>query len=667
MSSAVLERPGTRGPDDNRPGVVGRLRGGWDRPRIVVVIVALIAGVVTVVLSATVFSHLSVNNDETVYLLQAKAYASGHFFPPAGDPASSFTPWLGVIRGDHYVLKYTPVVPSVLALSLVLTGGYAAALAAWAMAFVGATFILAKEATGSRTAAAVASVFVALTPLTMIQGALALPYVPFAVLAELALWSLLVGLRRQRPSLYALAGLLGGLAFMARAFDALLMLLPTAVWVLWRCAGRRRSALAAMIAGTVPPAAFLLWFDYVSTGSPLRQPFSLFAPTDTLGFGVHRLFSTDPPKHFGIAQGWQGLWAHLRLLGQGWGFGAAALLLLVVIALVRRQVPAAAVTVLAGGVVTTLGYLFFWGIWNAAIVWGATRYIGPYYLMPLVGPASIVAAVGVCRLFEGVDTRRARYATGVVAVAGLTGVGFSVATLVSSINVNGQLNNQNRQLAQAIDARGRSLIFVDTAPSYLQHPSSVISNGAELDGRTLYALDKGAANFTVLDNYPGRQLWALRLLGEYGKKPKSGYGARLQALALRSGPQLTLDTRVTMPAKTAEAYLQVTAAAHTEQIALAPDQDVTVPVTLAAGTIAPSVGGLTLADVDPGTTDQVTITLVSRKIGSERWGVSRATVAVQLTPQGQLEVLAPTGPITSLGPAPDPTLGYEFAPSAINP
>jgi 4-amino-4-deoxy-L-arabinose transferase-like glycosyltransferase len=662
MSSAVLERPGARGRDDNRSGVVRRLRTGWDVPRIVVAVAAVLAGVVTVVLSSTVFSHLSVNNDETVYLLQAKTYASGHLFPPAGDPASSFTPWLGVIRGDHYVLKYTPVVPGVLALSLVLTGGYAAALAAWAMALVGATFLLAKEATGSRATAALAAVFVAVTPLTLIQGALALPYVPFAVLAELALWSLLVGLRRQRNSFYALAGLLGGLAFMARSFDALLMLLPTALWVLWRSAGRRRVTVGAMIAGTLPPAGFLLWFDWVSTGSALRQPFSLFDPNDTLGFGVHRLFPGETPKHFGLAQGWQGLWAHLRLLGQGWCLAGAALLLLVVVALVRRQVPAAAVTVLAGGLVTTVGYLFFWGIWNAAIIWGATRYIGPYYLMPLIAPACIVGAIAVRGLFAGCTTRRTRGAATAVAAAALAGVGFTVSTLVSSIDVNSRLNDANRQLAGAVDARGRSLMFVDTYPAFLQHPTSVISNEPELDGRTLFALNRGGPNFTVAENYRGRQLWYLHLLGEYGKRPTSGYGARLQALSLRSAPQLTFDAEVSPAKGVAEAYLQITVGSRTQQIPIAPDRAADYTVALAAGALTGSdPADLSLADVDPTGADSATLTLVSRKAGSAKWSVSRAAIPIRLTDPGVLETLSPTGPVTALGPAPDPALSYQLA------
>src|SRR4051812_43805781 len=53
---------------------------------------AAVSALLTALLSHTVFSHLSVNNDESVYLLQARALAAGHLFPSAPEPAASFTP-----------------------------------------------------------------------------------------------------------------------------------------------------------------------------------------------------------------------------------------------------------------------------------------------------------------------------------------------------------------------------------------------------------------------------------------------------------------------------------------------------------------------------------------------------------------------------------------------
>ena len=389
-----LARAALTGRSLRSPGAptAGRVR--WDPAAVVVVVTALVSAALAVTLSKTVFSRLSVNGDETAYLLQARAFAHGHLFPPVTHPASSFTPWLGVIHGDHYVLKYTPVVAGFFAVSLLLTGGYVFGLAVLAASLVGATFVLAKEVTANRPVAATAAVLMAASPVVVVQQALVLPYVLFLVLAELALWALIAGARLGRARLLAVAGLLGAIAFTARTLDALLVLGPAVLVTLWRLRHRLRVA-ASLAGGAVLPLIGLLWFDDAATGSPLRLPFSLFESGDTLGFGVHRLYPGEAGRRFGLAQGFQGLGRHLELLGGGWAFGGLILVALAVVALVRRRASPELLTVLAGGLLLVLGYLFFWGTWNAAIVWGAVRYLGPYYLMPLLIPLCILGALGL--------------------------------------------------------------------------------------------------------------------------------------------------------------------------------------------------------------------------------------------------------------------------------
>lgn len=63
----------------------GRAVGSWrertDGPLRVVLLAMLLSGVLAIILSRSVFSHLSVNDDESVYLLQAHALAHGDLFP----------------------------------------------------------------------------------------------------------------------------------------------------------------------------------------------------------------------------------------------------------------------------------------------------------------------------------------------------------------------------------------------------------------------------------------------------------------------------------------------------------------------------------------------------------------------------------------------------------
>src|ERR1700709_1392166 len=106
------------------PPATGR-RGRPRGPALVVAVAARRSPRLAVTLSLLLFPPLSINNDEPIYRLQAQALAAGHLFAPAPAPADSYTPWLGVVRDGHYVLKYTPVVPGVYALSLALTGTFA--------------------------------------------------------------------------------------------------------------------------------------------------------------------------------------------------------------------------------------------------------------------------------------------------------------------------------------------------------------------------------------------------------------------------------------------------------------------------------------------------------------------------------------------------------------
>jgi 4-amino-4-deoxy-L-arabinose transferase-like glycosyltransferase len=618
----------------------------WDGPRIAVVLAAIISAAVAALLSRTVFSHLSVNNDETVYLLQAKAFAHGHLFPPVGNPPTSFTPWLGVIRGDHYVLKYTPVVAAYMAISLVLTGGYLAGLVVLAMGLVGATFLLASEVTGHRGVAAGAAVILAASPVVMVQSALILPYLLFLVLAELALWALFAGARRHSFGVLALGGLCAGIAFVARSYDAVLLFTPAVAWLLWRTRGQRRQLIqlvGAIIAGALAPAVVLLWFDYAATGSALRLPFSMFQKGDTLGFGVHRIYPGERGRVFGIAQGWKGLARHLSLLGGGWMFGGVLLLLLSAVALIRRVASAACLALLAGGLLLVVGYLFFWGTWNAGILWGGTRYLGPYYLMPALIPLAILAALGLRELHN-----TGAWKAALVVVLSVT---ISAVTLGRALTADAGLNADNSQLASAIARQGKSVMFVKTYPNYLQHPTSVIANAMPIGGRTVFALMRGSDDFRVISNYPGRQLYRLRLLGEYGKRPHAGFGAQLQRLHVVSGVDLALGVTVTLPRSVTGGRLQISIDGRHRMWTLAPHRSNRIALRLTAGQ------GPLAALPAGGSTAHITLFGQPARGGAERM-LDQQDLPLRQS-NGQLQALAPTGAVTELGPAPAPALSLD--------
>ena len=170
--------------------------GPASRPGRWVGLIAVLSALVAVGLAAGVFPHLSIDNDEAIYRLQAETLAQGHLFPAAPRPAGSFTPWLAAVVGDHYVLKYPPVVTALPAVSIRLTGSWLPALAVVAAAAVVATYHLGVAALGDRKAATVGTALFASSPLVLVQSALLLPYLPTLVLLELAALGLLRGAGR---------------------------------------------------------------------------------------------------------------------------------------------------------------------------------------------------------------------------------------------------------------------------------------------------------------------------------------------------------------------------------------------------------------------------------------------------------------------------------------
>src|ERR671917_2098745 len=99
------------------------------RATIVVLLLVVGAGVWALIGSQRLFTYLSDDHDEGLYLLQANALAEGHLFPPAPEQADAFRPFLSVLSDGRFVLKYAPVHASILAGSKKLTGDARPALA----------------------------------------------------------------------------------------------------------------------------------------------------------------------------------------------------------------------------------------------------------------------------------------------------------------------------------------------------------------------------------------------------------------------------------------------------------------------------------------------------------------------------------------------------------
>lgn len=627
-------------------GSTGReLKGGRGRGWAVAAM-ALASGLIGVVLSRLVFPHLSINNDEAINRIQAEALARGHLFSPTLGLPDAFRPWLAAVSGDHYVFKYTPVVPAMIALSLLVVGGPELHLAVIASATVVMTYLLAREVLEDPTAALVAAALVAGSPLVLLHSGLLLSYLPNLLLLETFAWALFRGLSRGRSGLLALSGLAIGLAFFARAYDAVVFALPILIWVLLGRSSRRPN-LRQATAFALPAVAVLgcfLAFNTAATGSPFHVTFSLLDSKDAIGFGERRLYPTAGTRQFGPLDGVEGVVRHGALLGI-WVAGGAILAVLAAATVIRRRVRGPAAAVVAAGALCPVSYLVFWGPWTATVDWGGARYVGPFYFFPVLLPLALAGGRGLVDLFR--RHRRAGLATSFAVVA-LTGL-----TLAAVLDANLAFSRQNRSLATLVSGRApQQLVFATMPAPFLMHPSAVISNRWDVTGPIVYAVASGEADLDVVHRMPERTPYRLVYRDTF-LDPDQTMRARLDELRLLRGENLVVQVAAgPSPLPGPERpRLAVSAFGVTCEYTLdgAPEQRVVIDAQGAQleGRQAES----TYPDATP---DGLEISLLGPGgIPAER--PAPATERLPLRRTGTaVELLAPAGPTWTVGGGPDP-------------
>jgi 4-amino-4-deoxy-L-arabinose transferase-like glycosyltransferase len=514
----------------------------------VVLLLALAAGAWAVVGSRSVFPYLSDDHDEGLYLYQADALAHGHLFPPAPRHPDAFLPWLSVLSEGRFILKYTPVHASVLAGSMLLTGTPRWALGVVAAGVVLLTYALAREVLGDRRAALVAALFLALSPLFVIQSATFLSYCTSLLLLEAFAFALLRGLRTDRPWLLAAGGFLLGLAAFARPFDALVFALPLGTYLVWSRRHDRARLLRAVgwvAAGLALPLLAMLAYFQAATGSPFRSPFNLLEPRDTLGFGTRRLVPGGPGLQFTPAHGVYGV-VRYALLVSFWGFGGLVLVGFFLAVVVGRRLRGPQAWLALVVVTYSAGYLFFWGTFGTSVRGSLTSFLGPFYFLPVLVPVSVLAARGLTDLWRH-DWLMA--ATSLVVMAAVSGY-----LLVRAVNVNLDLTADDRRLHAAVADVDLERSIVLLPPLYgptLLHPFAWFWNTPTDDARTIYALDRGdPANLELLRDHGDRKPYRLRVVESHlrANPPDPRFRTALEPLTVVGGP--TVGTSVTLDSPT---------------------------------------------------------------------------------------------------------------------
>lgn len=494
-----------------------------------------LAALVSVALHTGLFSGGSLNNDDAVYLLQAKALAHGHLFLPVPAPAKAYQPWFFAITDHGYVSKYLPLVSAVFAVGLLLTGSVAPVLALLAAALPLLVAALGREVGLSPPRALAAAALVSASPVVVVQSGLALSYLLFAVLL-LACWLLLLRLARGAAgwrSAVAL-GLLASAAACCRPYDAVLLLLAPAAFVGSRLRAERRRLAGLVVAtglGVAPLVAAVLAYDVAATGSAMRLPFGLLEPADTFGFGTRRLVPEDPDRHFGIGDGLTGLLLHFGRLPLTWFALGAVLVPAAVVA--GRRAAAPTRVLLAAAATLTGGYLVFWGPWLATVLWGGPHVIGPFYALPALVP---VVLGGLPPLLALARRHPRPFVAAVLIAVAASGTQLGVALARTKRDA---ARTARILAAVARVPAGQLLLAAD--PPYLGHPVSALVNDrpGDLDGTD--PLPRYALAAALPVPAPGEPLPALLQI------PDDAY----------SGDRLALSLTTTVRAQGARVPLEV--------------------------------------------------------------------------------------------------------------
>lgn len=406
---------------------------------------------------------------------------------------------------------------SILAVGLRLAGSERASLALVAAAIVVLSYALAKEILGDRRLAVLATVFLALSPLFVVQSATFLPYCSSLLLLEGFALAFLRGARSDGRVLLAVSGFVFGVALFARPFDALLWAIPLGLYVVVsQRTDRRRLARTAgwFTLGTVVPVLAMLAYYRAATGSPFRTPFNLLEPKDTLGFGPRRLLPSQPELDFTPTHGTYGV-IRYALLTSAWAFGGLVLVGLFVASVVRRRMDGPqrwlALVVLS----FSFGYLFFWGTFGTSLRGGVTSFLGPFYFLPVLVPLTFLGAKTFADVWRHDRFIAATSFAGMVVVSGYL--------LFKAVPVSLRLTAEDRRIYAPIVAARLDRALVLVPPIYgpqLLHPFAYLKNEADYDGRTVYALDRGEQrNLELIDDYPGREVYKLRIRGHYRANP----------------------------------------------------------------------------------------------------------------------------------------------------
>ncbi len=521
-------------------------------------LLGLAAVAVAVLSHHFVFPAFSWNRDEPVYLWQTAALRDGFLTTPTHGFPTFFHPWLAGVRNQSFFSQYTLGWPLVLLAADVVVGTPAGALALGAALTVVGTYLLARELVDDPRVPLLAALVMLVSPIVVIQSGTYLGYLFTLGLGLVFLTAVCSGVRTGRRGRLFVAGLLIGWIFMTRPFDAVLWAVGVVVVLAWTHRAEPARLLRAAVPlglGFLPLFIATLAYNAHVTGAATQFPITAADPLDTFGFGLRRIMPTFGPADYTVVQavrstGKQAALLPLFLAGS-YVLGGLALW-----GMWRARRDSRTQVLIATAIAFPLGYFFFWGMFVSSSTMPLS---GPIYFIPVYPILAILGGREILRLWT---TRRAVAVVLVVVMAALT-----IPVAIDRIDVNRRISEAQvpwQRSSASIPAH--SLVFQWRSDGYLMFHNPFSSNRANLDGPVLYAVDRGAQNFRLMDAYPGRTPYVQRTsippTGEVPNDHPVTPEITLTPIRVVRAPAIALRTRVDSGAMPAGArfYLAVAGA-----------------------------------------------------------------------------------------------------------
>lgn len=478
------------------------------------VLVAMTAAVLTGMIASDLLERIPHVQDSVADLFQAKTLALGRWWVPDPRLHNFFSEEFMPVHDGKWFGKYPPGWPLLLAIGVLLH-------APWLIdpilsgVVVLLIFLIGREVYGS-SIGLLAALLTLSSPFFLFLGGSFMPHTStvFYLLTSLYLFvrwhqrADTMAANRPVEAAYLLAaGMLLGMGFITRQIDAIAFALPFAAFFLPALRRRQFRPVLWLLAGCIPPAAFLLAYNWLLAGSPFTSPYSLWWPFDRLGFGP-----TVGAGGFTPAQGlWNTSFNLEMLLAHLFGWPFYVTLTLAGVPFLTGRATRWDWAFLASASAIVTAYIAYW---NPGVMYG------PRYYFVAVPCIALLTARGLEELYRW--PLRLRLTRGHDRIAALATPAAILALLVSynaSVYLPAQIplyrgyNYTSAASIRAVERAGihHALIFVVSTPpdEWWSYGAVFSSNSPMLNGDIVYARDEGSSNRLLMKEYPGRTYYRL--------------------------------------------------------------------------------------------------------------------------------------------------------------